>query len=158
MTTTEKVRVETTRFGPVEVDPSYVITFAGGIIGFENCRRFAVLQHDDRSPFRWLQSIDDGAVAFPVMDPQIFLPDYNPPIPARDAKELHLSDGQRPLVLAIITVPRANPRALTANLLGPVVINAETRAGKQVILDDNCRYTTRYDLLPALSSALAAAA
>ena len=157
-TTTELLHIETTRFGPVEVDPDFVITLPEGIIGFENCRRYAVLRHNEGSPFRWLQSIDDGAVAFPVMDPHIFLPDYQPPIPAVDRADLGLSNDDQMLLLTIITVPRGNPRAMTANLLGPVVINAETRVGRQVVLEDTCRYTTRYDLVPALSGAIASAA
>lgn len=157
MTATQKVRVETTRFGAIEAEEDLIITLPEGLIGFDDCRRYIVLRHDDRSPFRWLQSLDDGSVAFPVMEPHNFLPDYNPRVSDADAAELGLQPDAAPLVFTVITVPRMNPRAMTANLLGPVVVNARTRVGKQVVLDDD-RYTTRFDLLPALSAALTSAA
>jgi len=158
MTTSQLYHVETTRFGPVEVETGLTLTLPDGLIGFEDCRRYAVLCHDDRSPFRWLQCLDDGAVAFPVMEAQLILPGYQPTIRPCDLAELGLDEDAEVLVLAIVTVPRGNPRAMTANLLGPVVVNPKTRVGKQVILEDEDRYTTRFDLVPALSGALAAAA
>lgn len=140
------IHVETTRFGAIDVEKDLLIELPGGLIGFEDCTRFVVIHQDENSPFRWLQSLDDGAVAFPIMDPWQFRPDYAPSISDADAAELGLTPEKPKLVFAIVTVPLNNPRGMTANLLSPVVINPLTRQGKQVIVLDEC-YTTRHNIL-----------
>lgn len=59
-------QVVTSRFGLLEIDPELALTFPDGLIGFENCRRYIVVRHQDNSAFRWLQSLDEPAVAFPL--------------------------------------------------------------------------------------------
>lgn len=76
------VTVESSRFGTVDVPADAVIEFPAGLIGLGG-RRFALVAGDDESPFRWLQSLDDGALALPVTDPWSFFADY----------EVQLSDG-----------------------------------------------------------------
>ena len=78
-------RVTTTRFGLLEADPDLVLTFADGLIGFERCRRFIVVRHQDKSAFRWLQSLDEAHVAFPILEPMRILRDYAPTISDADA-------------------------------------------------------------------------
>jgi flagellar assembly factor FliW len=143
------VRANTTRFGEIDVDPDLVITLPDGVLGFERCRRYVVVQQGDTTQFKWLQALDDGTVAFPVIDPWQFKPDYAPTLSDADAAQLELGNGTPQLVFAIVTVPRENPRAMTANLLAPVVINARTRQGKQVIVRDDI-YTTRHSVIEEL--------
>jgi flagellar assembly factor FliW len=142
------IRMKTTRFDVLEIDEDLVITLPEGLIGFEDCTRFVVL-NPGNSSLKWLQSLDDGATAFPIADPWQFKPDYAPILSDSDAAFLELTGETPKLVFVIVTVPRDNPRAMTANLLGPVVINPLTRRGKQVILADD-RYTTRHGILDEL--------
>jgi flagellar assembly factor FliW len=141
--------VETTRFGAIKVQEDLTVTLPDGLIGFEECRRYIILNHGENSPFRWLQSLDDGAVAFPVMDPWQFRPDYAPTLCEADAKELALDEEAPKLVFTIVTIPRDNPRAMTANLVGPVVVNPISRIGKQVVVTDE-HYTTRHNIMDEL--------
>ncbi len=143
------VRVKTTRFGTLEVEQDLIIYFADGIIGFEQCQRYIVVRHDENSSFRWLQSLDNPSVAFPIVEPSEFRPDYAPTISDLDAKYLELEPMTPNLLFAIVTVPPSNPRSMTANLLGPLVINAITRRGKQVIVQDDC-YNTRHEIMEEL--------
>ncbi len=48
------------------------------------------------------------------------------------------------MVYSIVVVPE-DIRKMTANLLGPIIINHKEKLGKQVILDDS-RYTTKHFL------------
>lgn len=146
---TSIVEVQTARFGRLEIDAALVITLVEGLIGFEDCTRYVVVNHTATSDFRWLQSLDDGAVAFPIIDPWQFKPDYAPTISDADAEELELTAIGPKLVFAIVTIPRSDPRAMTANLLGPIVINPLTRRGKQVIVTDE-GYTTRHSIMEEL--------
>jgi flagellar assembly factor FliW len=105
-----------------------------------------VVHQNPENPFRWLQSLNDGCVAFPVMDPWQFKPEYNPSISDADAAILDLDEQKPKLVFVILTVPLGNPRGITANLLGPIIINPLTKQGKQVILSDD-KYTTKHSIM-----------
>ena len=76
--------------------------------------------------------------------------DYSPTISDSDASKLGLTADSPKLVFAIVTVPRKNPRSMTANLLGPLVINPLTRQGKQVIVTDE-HYTTRHSIMEEIN-------
>lgn len=147
------VAIQTTRFGPIEVDEELIIELHRGMIGFEDCTRFVILHQDPNNVLRWLQSLDDGAVAFPVMDPRVYFPDYRPTIPQMDADEIGIDASTSALIFAVATIPRADPMGLTVNLLGPIVVNPETRRGKQVIVSDEC-YRTKHRLLHAQAAAI----
>lgn len=143
------LRVQTTRFGIIEVDPDLILNFSEGLIGFERCQRYIVLRQDETNIFRWLQSLDDPKIAFPIVEPDAFHPDYRPTISDADARTLELERDTPILLFSVVTVPSGNPRNMTANLLGPLVVNALTRMAKQVIVQDE-GYTTRHRVMDEL--------
>jgi flagellar assembly factor FliW len=145
-------RFATTRFGVIDVDLDLVIVFSEGLIGFESCREYVVVRHDDKSAFRWLQSLDEPAVAFPIIEPFTFRPDYAPTISDSDARMLNLQRETSTLLFVVVSVPGKDPRGMTANLLAPLVINAESRQGKQVIVQEE-GYTTRHMVVKELERA-----
>ena len=62
------------------VDDERVITFPGGLLGFPDHTRFALIQTGEENYFFWLQSVDEPNLAFVVTDPSIFFKDYEVPI------------------------------------------------------------------------------
>ncbi|MBK8914421.1 MAG: flagellar assembly protein FliW [Phycisphaerales bacterium] len=134
--------IETSRFGPVEIDAERLITFREGILGFARQRVFTLLQTSS-DVFYWLQSVDDPALAFVVCDPRHFVPDYQVPVRADDVAPLGLTDSEDCQVLVIVNKVEG---VLTANLLGPLVIGATSRLARQFVLADK-RYSTRHVLL-----------
>ena len=62
-------------------------------------------------------------------------PEYKPEMSSGVRKELQMSPGQDMELMVILTIPPGKPQEMTANLLGPVVLNAEKRLAKQVVLD-----------------------
>lgn len=143
-------RFATSRFGIIDVDNDLVITFPEGLIGFETCRDYVVVRHDDKSAFRWLQSLEESGVAFPIVEPFAFRPDYAPTISDTDAHMLGLKRDTPTLLFVVVSVPGHDPQAMTANLLAPLVINGETRQGKQVIVQDD-GYRTRHEVVKELA-------
>jgi flagellar assembly factor FliW len=125
--------LETTRFGTIEVDEARIVSFQEGLPGFPQARRFALLEHSPESPFHWLQSVEEGALAFVVMDPMLLDRDYLKAIPQEALAELDLEEAAQAAVLVIVNIQRAS-RMITANLLAPLIINPQSRSGKQVIL------------------------
>jgi flagellar assembly factor FliW len=142
--------VETTRFGQLTVSQEKIITVLGGLLGFPDDTRYIILTHDDDAevPFRWLQSVSNPALAFVVIDPWVFKPDYAIELPDEVCDSLGLSPTRPPLILTIVTVP-LDPTMMTANLQGPLVINIETRQAQQAILI-NSPYTTQHAIFSAL--------
>lgn len=136
----EEITVDTSRFGRIVVDADKVITMTTPFLGFPESRRFILRPHGQESPFLWLQSLDNPALAFVVLHAASFLPQYQPRIPAFVMKELGSPVAGEQEVFIILTIPRGNPEQMTANLLGPVVMNVAKRLAKQVLLDP-----TQYD-------------
>lgn len=145
-----KTCIHSTRFGRIEVDKEAVITFSQGLFGFENYRRFVVLCPDEKSPFRWLQSMEEPSLAFVVIEPRYFMPDYAPTISDADAEAIGLNADTPYLIFVVVTIPPGKPEQMTANLMGPILVNAETRMARQVIVEDEC-YTTKHSILEELT-------
>jgi len=68
-----------------------------------------------------------------VLDAAVHLPDYSPVVSDEQTTLLDLRDASEAILLVI-----ANPgeRGTTVNLLAPVVVNARTGVGAQVILEN----------------------
>ncbi|MBL8086885.1 MAG: flagellar assembly protein FliW [Chthonomonas sp.] len=141
MSTTQQA--STTRFGVIEVSSGDVVSMPEGILGFPDSHRYVVIEHKPGSPFRWLQSLDEAAVAFLVVDPCTYIADYAPEIDDREAMVIELTAESAQLVYTIVNVPKGKPEEMTLNLAGPIVINADSRLAKQFVLDDSV-YSIKY--------------
>jgi flagellar assembly factor FliW len=130
------VNIETQQFGSLEYEESALLTFPAGILGFEHLTRFLLIDQDEVAPLRWFQPVDDPNLAFTVIDPLLFFPDYRVTLTGEDRQALQIPKGTDPLVLSLVTIPE-DPSAMTANLLGPLVVNPATRLGKQLVLHDS---------------------
>ncbi|PKK92001.1 MAG: flagellar assembly protein FliW [Candidatus Wallbacteria bacterium HGW-Wallbacteria-1] len=137
--------VTTTRFGDIEVAADTVITFREGLLGFADSHRFTILSGDEDSLFKWLQSVEDGSLAFIVIEPDLFMEDYSIDLSESDVKGLEIENPEDVNVLTLVTVP-SNPQEISANLQGPLVINSRKLLGKQVI-STNLDHKLRYYLL-----------
>ena len=132
------MRIESDKLGQLEVDETTVLTFPQGLLGFDDARRFALIDAHDAGVYFWLQSIDDPKLAFLTAVPWPFFADYEFELPDADRDALGLtddSDTSDTMVLCLLTVDRA-VGDITANLLGPLVINSASRVGRQVVLSD----------------------
>lgn len=147
-------RCVTSRFGEIEFTLNDVWTFAEGILGFPSHQRFVLVEHKPGSPFNWLQSVDEGTLAFLVVDPTHYVADYGPEMPESVARELGLTMETPIVVYTIVTIPPGRPEDMTLNLAGPLVLNVETRTAKQVVLEDES-YLVRH---PAFEKRAAEAA
>ncbi len=127
--------IQTLRFGKMDVQEDKVITFPRGILGFAKNKRYILFPHSENSPFFWLQSVDDGDLAFVVMNPQLVKADYRVDVDENVLKELDALQTESLEVVCIVTIPKTDPRRMTINLLGPIIINAKNRCAVQIICD-----------------------
>ncbi len=110
----------TARFGPVEVLVDSIIEFPDGLIGLGG-RRYALLSTDPGSPFLWLQSLDDEAVALPVTNPHRFFKDFAVELMDADAELLGLDEDATADVYVTVTASSVISE-ITVNLRAPILI------------------------------------
>ncbi len=143
------MEIETTRFGTLEVDEKDVISMVDPIIGFPHARRFVLLDHKTKggvTPFKWLQSVDDPALAFVLLPAQLVEPSYRVTMTQDEAARLKISEPTDAQVWTILVIPHNEPKKMTANLKAPVVINQKERLGKQLVLVES-EYSTKHRVL-----------
>jgi flagellar assembly factor FliW len=143
------VKVATKAYGLIDVDERQKIIFPQGLFGFENLTDYLLLDAE-RQPFYWLQSIDMEQVAFVLLSPFLFRPDYELNISNEELAEIGIHSPEKALVFSIITIP-PDGSPMTANLQGPLVINRDTRTGKQAVLSDT-RWKTKHDIMAELAA------
>lgn len=131
--TLPSVVLDTTRFGELAIDPDTVISIADGIPGFADFTEFVLLEVAPDEPLYWLQSIEDGELAFLSCVPWTYYPDYELELGDDDEAALDVEDASDLLVLSLLTVDRENA-VVTANLLGPIVINQRARIARQIVM------------------------
>ena len=147
------MKVNTRLFGEIELDDNKIIEFPGGIVGFPDLNKFAIV-HDseksDGSSLSFLLSLDEPAFAMPVMDPHIVKPDYNPMVEDDLLSGRGELDPNETIVFVTVTVPH-EIKKMTVNLMAPVIINAKIKKGVQVILTEgeNDIHFPIYDILAA---------
>lgn len=141
------MEIETSRFGKIPVQEEKVITFPKGILGFARNKKYLLFRHSEGSPFYWLQSVEDGNLAFVVMNPQLVKPDYSIDVEEGLLKELDVEESTDLEVVCIVTIPRGEPNKMTINLLGPIIINSQNRYAAQIVCDKE-KFSLHYPVIP----------
>ncbi len=142
------MKVETSRFGTLDISKKEIVRFPEGLYGFEKETEFTLLPFNPNveSPMEWMQSLKSTHLAFVITDPYLYLPDYKLKLSEEDKKRVELGKDDPFLTRAIVTIPE-NYSEMTANLIAPLVINKDKGVAKQFVLT-NMDYDTRHYLLP----------
>lgn len=140
------MKLKTRYFGEIEFSEERIISLDKGLIGLENLKNFIIIDEEDEDcPFSYLQSIDDVDFCFHVINPYVFLKDYNPLINTYDLEKISQDlDIDSITYLLIISCDGSFENA-TVNLLAPLVINNDTLKGAQFIAN-NSLYTTKHKI------------
>ena len=138
-------KVNTVRFGEIDVAEDKVVRFAEGLPAFEEEHEFVVIPYDEKSPYFFLQSLATPDLAFLMTVPYIFFPEYEFQLDDDVTKKLEINTPEDIILYTLLTIPNGDITKMTANLMAPVVINNNTLAAKQVVLEKS-RYTTKHPL------------
>ena len=133
------MEVKTKVNGIVNVEEKQLVTFPEGLLGFEKYTKFALID-SEYEPFIWLQSTEESNLAFLMIDPFLICNDYEADIDDSTLKNIGVESAEDIIIMTLVTIPK-DGSAITANFLGPIVINKKNRKCLQVILNDN-RWTT----------------
>ncbi len=143
------MKVDTTRFGEIEVDETRILNFVQPIFGYEEFSKYTIVEHNGNDVFQWLQCVECPELAFPISMPGYFnIQNYIFEIDDETAEKLGIKSAEDVLIYNIVTIPVNNPKAATMNLLGPVVINKNNNNAIQyVVLNSN--FSSHYPLFEA---------
>ncbi|MGM9580137.1 MAG: flagellar assembly protein FliW [Anaerovibrio sp.] len=140
-------KINTLRFGELEIEEQDVVRFADGIPAFEDEHEFVVLPYEEGTPYMFLQSLVTPELAFLMTDPFVFFPEYSFELDDENMDRLAIKSMDDVLVCTLISIPRSGVASMTTNLLAPIVINRHTMQAKQIVLEKT-QYTTKHRLFP----------
>ena len=129
------MRITTTRFGELELEDDKFIAMPDGMVGFSE-RRFIILNPENGGPFCWFQALDNPGLSFVVVDPVRFFPEYQVKLAREESDKLQLEPEDEKVLLCVVTMA-PDPRQITINLQGPIVVNPARMIARQVVLEGN---------------------
>ena len=132
------------RFGEQEVSVDKVITFSDGVPGFEGYKTYALFMDPNSDPFQWLLSTENPKLGFVMINPLVISPDYEPLISRNDLKSLNVASEDDVALWVFVTLAD-DPKDVTVNLSGPILVNMDTRSARKLALLDD-RYSTKHKI------------
>ncbi|RSK28621.1 flagellar assembly protein FliW [Bacillus sp. HMF5848] len=140
------MKLETKYHGEIVVKEKEILQFESGIPGFSDEKKFIILPFTDDNTFQILQSVNTPALAFVITSPFLFFKEYDISIENNVVGQLEIVDAKDVVLYVILTVSEKFEDT-TANLQGPIVINAKNNKAKQVILTGS-NYRTKHLIFP----------
>lgn len=136
--------IKTKFLGEVEIIEENIIVFPDGILGFEDSRKFILLDIPENEIFKILQDVEREYVSFIVTDPFQFKEDYEMEVPNNELLKINIRKKEQIAMINIVTLSDVFEKS-TMNLLAPIILNTEDRTGKQYVLN-NVSYSTKQPL------------
>ena len=136
--------IKTSRFGEIEIQENQIITVPSGLIGFTEDRRFVIREDEAAKPFLWLQSVDNDALAFVMIEPHFSFSNYELELTNENLKKLKAEKIEDLSVFVLVTMSKSM-EDVTVNLQGPLLFNLEKKLGLQFIIPEG-KYSTRHSL------------
>jgi flagellar assembly factor FliW len=127
--------IKTLQFGEITVEPKHVFYFDNGLLGFEDLRRFVLIHEEETAPFKWLISLEEPEIGFPLLSPWHLDIEYDPG---------NNYDLEKLVFFNIITLEDELGR-MTANMKAPIILDVFEQSGQQVILPKD-KYLPDYEI------------
>ena len=128
------MKFDTEKFGEIEVEEDRIFNFVLPIIGFDELTKFIILDPSKDSLFKWLQSVEDPCLAFPVISVASLDIEYSIDLNDDVVNNLEITNSDSVLVMNITSIPQDNPKGTTINLLAPLIFNLDNRKAGQIVL------------------------
>lgn len=142
------MKIDTKYFGEIEIGDEKIIHFDNGILGFEDYKDYTILydiEADGKSFFSWLQSVDEKMLSFSIVNPLKVDENYNPTVNDEMLKPIGSYSDEDIAIFLLATIPQ-DVKEASVNMRAPLIINASTRKGIQLILDGQ-EYEIRHKLI-----------
>ncbi len=143
------MKINTRKFGEIDIDEAKILTMPEGLPGFLEFKRFVLLENPDTKPFCWFQSIENPNLALVVINPFLFKPDYHLDLKTViSTKKWSVEKEEDLLIYVVVNISENNfhQKTITANLIGPLIINPFENEVVQLVLSDGV-YSHKYNIL-----------
>lgn len=131
--------------GEMEYEENNIIRFNKGIPGFNELRKFILIDLQEYEPFKLLQSLEDNEISLIVTSPYEFFKEYEIKLSEETIKSLKIDSPEQVMILTTVTL-NSDVKKITTNLQGPIVINTSNNFGEQIIVD-NSKYKVKCPLI-----------
>lgn len=132
----QRLKIETKYLGEIDISDDKIVHFESGIPGFENEKKFVLLDIADNVMFQILQSVESKNLAFFVVNPYLLFEDYSIQLNESIIDSLDIKEQNDVVVLSVMTLKEPFSKS-TVNLKAPLIINIKNKRGKQYILNDD---------------------
>lgn len=126
------MKIVTKQFGEIQYSEDKLIHFPKGVIAFENCKRYLIINDEDYEPFRWLIAVDEKEIGFPLLNPFLVAPEYGKELPDSLVKKL-FSSHELYDIFCVVTL-NGEGGHVTINLKSPIIVDYQRKSGDQIIL------------------------
>jgi flagellar assembly factor FliW len=126
-------KINSLQFGEIQVEQEHIFTFNNGLLGFEELREFVLISEEDTIPFKWLISLEEPEVGFPLLSPWHIDLTFEP------EKDF---DFEKHVIYVVITL-EDEKGLMTANMKAPILFDVVAQTGEQVILPKD-KYSPNY--------------
>lgn len=142
------MKINTRKFGEISIDENKILTMPEGLPGFPGFERFVLLEDQKTAPFCWFQSLEEPNLALVIMDPLVFKPDYRLGLKKfiRDMSWMNVKEEELLIYVVVNITGEKEKKKITANLMGPLVINLKNKEAVQVVISDP-GYSYQYNIL-----------
>ena len=131
--------------GEMEYEENNIITFNKGIPGFNELRKFILINLQEYEPFKLFQSLENDEISLIVTSPYEFIKEYEIKLSEETVNNLKINSPEEVMVLTTVTL-NSDVEKITTNLQGPIVINTSNNFGEQIIID-NSKYKVKSPLI-----------
>jgi len=128
--------VDTKYLGKQDIEEDKIIYFETGIPGFQEEKKFVVLDIPGNDVMQIMQSLQNTNLAFFITNPYHFYRDYSFKLDDGVIDSLAIKDEKEVVIFVIMTIQDPFENS-TLNLRAPVIINSVKKIGKQFILNDD---------------------
>ena len=137
--------INTNQFGEINVNDEDIITFVQSIIGFDEFRKYVLVEDQQFYPIQWIQSTENLDLAFPIINPKLLNIDYEiDPVPIL-LETLKLKNINDAVIYTLLVIQSDSVEEVRTNLKAPIVINPIERLATQIIYE-NSKYPVQYYL------------
>jgi flagellar assembly factor FliW len=131
----DNIIVHSDLLGDLQIRSTDTLLFPSGMLGFPQCREFALLR-GERDGLFWLQSTEYSTLTFLLVDPFTVREGYSFDVQRSQITDLGATSTADIGLLAVVTLPTSRDDQPTVNLQGPLVINFKSRRAKQLVTTD----------------------
>ncbi|MFC0525413.1 flagellar assembly protein FliW [Pontibacillus salicampi] len=139
------MNIKTKFFGELTIEEERIIEFPNGLPGFEDEKRFVLLNIDESGTYQSLQSVDREEVALVVTNPYLFFSDYEFHLDTNTLELLNINRQEDVSIITVLTLEEPFHNT-TANLQAPIILHVNEQIAKQIILMDTS-YSTKHHIM-----------